>query len=523
MISLGDRQVPESFLTERIEEVLAIHGEDILDRIGTGHVSSVAYDTGFVARVSDMEGNPEFPQTLDWLIANQRDDGSWGSDQFHAYDRFINTLSAAVALKERDHSPDSVALAEAYLAQAIHELRDHDEGISSDHLVAMLMNEARKVRLDIPHEHNPHRGSNLLKKAYLSYRYVDKEHPLAFFVEILGRMPSQSRVTKKLQMDNGSIASSSASTAASIVFDPDPRRDHSHYHKLRYINETIDPDGGVRHFWDQDIWDRIYGLYCFLHVRSTERAYRENASVLLDQWRNGLSFGTHFSVIDLDDTAMGYRILAHVGQEPDPHVLDGFWKGDFWATYKIHDKGHVAPNIHALEAIAVSSHPEKDAYIDATIKWLRTKMIDGNHFIDHWHLSPAYPTTHAIFAFHLTEETLMERCVSYFIDTQNDDGSWGFISNGNGLGTLEETALVLQGLLYYNNHVESLDTEPLSRGVEYLLGNYPRADYPAMWWAKVLYAPRNMIDATVISTLMMYRQVAGVVSEGISLRNQEGG
>jgi hypothetical protein len=522
MISMGDRTVPETFLTERIEEVLALHGEDILDRVGTGHVSPAAYDTGFVARVSDMEGTPEFPQTLDWLVANQRDDGSWGSEAFHAYDRFINTLSG-IALKERDHSPESVAMAEAYLSEAIHKLKDHEEGVSSDHLVAMLMAEARRVDLKVPHEHNPHKGSNPLKKAVLSYRYVDKEHPLAFFVELLGRMPSQSRITKKLQMDNGSIASSSASTAASIVFDHLPRRDHSHYHKLRFIKETMNPDGGVKHFWDQDIWDRIYGLYCFLHTRSTERAFRDSAKVLADQWRGGLSFGSNFAVIDLDDTAMGYRILTSIGQEPDPHVLDDYWKGTFWATYKVHDKGHAAPNIHALEAMAVSSHPDKDADIDATIKWLKKQMVDGNHFVDHWHLSPAYPTTHAIFAFHLTEETLMDRCVSFYLDTQYDDGSWGFISNGNGLGTLEETALVLQGLLYYNNHVERLDTEPLRKGMEYILDAYPSADYPAMWWAKVLYTPKNMIDATVISAMMMYRQVAGAVSEGISLRGKGGG
>ena len=48
----------------------------------------------------------------------------------------------------------------------------------------------------------------------------------------------------------------------------------------------------------------------------------------------------------------------------------------------------------------------------------------------------------------------MERCVSFFLDTQSDDGSWGFISNGNGLGTLEETAFALQGLLYYDRNVQ---------------------------------------------------------------------
>ncbi|MCK5253371.1 MAG: hypothetical protein KAQ96_10485, partial [Thermoplasmata archaeon] len=277
---MNDRAVSETFLMDRLEEVISICGEDILDRIGTGHVSPAAYDTGFVARISDDEGSPEFPQTLDWLIANQRDDGSWGSDAHNGYDKFLNTLSASIALKERDHSPESVAMAEAYLSQAIHTLTEEEQGITSDHLVAMLMEEAKRVGLDIPHEHNPHRGANLLQKAYLSYRYVDPDHPLAFYIELLGRMPSQGRITKKLQMGNGSISSSAASTATSIIWDPAPKRDHAHYDKLRYISDNMYPDGGVRHFWHQNTLERVYGLYNLIHVRSTESAYKESALVL---------------------------------------------------------------------------------------------------------------------------------------------------------------------------------------------------------------------------------------------------
>lgn len=517
MISMEECTMPEAFLMDRLNEVLAITGEDIMERIGTGHMSPTAYDTGFVARISDPEGKPEFPKTLDWLVANQRDDGSWGSDAFHEYDRFINTLSACIALKEREHAPGSVAMAEAYLSESIHRLDAADEGVSSDHLVAMLMAEARRAGLEIPYEHNPHKQANPLKRAFLSYVYVDTEHPLAFFTEILGRSANQKRITRKLQMGNGSISSSAATTAASIVFDNDPIMDHSHFDKLRYIQDTMLPDGGVRHFWDLETMDRVYGLYNLIHVKSLERGYQESALKLKDAWgKNGLSWGNHFDVPDLDDTAMGYRVLTRVGHEPDPHVFDGFWRGKYFVTFQVHDRGQPGPNIHALEAIALSSHPDKDAYIDATLRFLRTKMIDGNHFVDEWHLSPAYPTSHAIFAFHLTEEALMERCVSFFRDTQNGDGSWGFIDNGNGLGTLEESAFALQGLLYYNQHVERIDMDPIRQGVEFILDNYPTARHPEMWMAKVLNSPENIIDSAIIGALMMYRQASGTTSNGYS-------
>lgn len=517
MISMNDRAMSGTFLMDRLEEVLSICGEDILDRIGTGHISPAAYDTGFVARISDEEGNPEFPQTLDWLLATQRDDGSWGSDIHHEYDRFINTLSASIALKERDHSPEAVAMAEAYLAEAIHRLEGAEEGVTSDHVVAMLLEEARRVGLAVPYEHSPHKHANLVKRALLSYVYIDREHPLSFFSEILGRHPGQGRISRKLQMENGSISSSAASTAASIVFDPDPVRDLAYYDKLRYLKGAMLPEGGVRHFWDLDTMETVYGLYNLIHVKSGERGYREAAMRLEGAWtEDGLSFGTHFKVPDLDNTAMGYTVLARLGHEPDPAVFDRFWKGRFFVTYQVQDRGQAGPNIHSLEALALSSHPERDRLIDATIRFLRTQMIDGNHFVDEWHLSPAYPTSHAIYAFHLTEEALMERCVSFFLDTQSDDGSWGFIDNGNGLGTLEETAFALQGLLYYNNHVESIDPSPLVRGIQYVLDNYPTAKHPEMWMAKVLNAPENIIDSLIIGALMMYRQTASDIGAGDS-------
>jgi hypothetical protein len=271
--------------------------------------------------------------------------------------------------------------------------------------------------------------------------------------------------------------------------------------------------------------ERVYGLYNLIHVKSFEKAYRDSALVLKDQWReDGLSFGRHFNVPDLDNTAMGYVILSRLGHEPDPHVFDRYWQGTFFVTYKVHDKGHPCPNIHALEALALSSHPRKDEFIDATLRFLRSSMIDGNHFQDYWHLSPAYPTCHAIFAFHLTEETLMERCVDFFIDTQRDDGSWGFTSNGNGLGTLEETAFALQGLLYYNQHVTSIDLDPVYRGIEFILDGFPSAHYPEMWWAKVLNSYHNMVESGCIGALLMFRQAdRGIDARGVRASLEGGG
>jgi len=502
----------EASLADRLDEVLAMAGPDLLSRVGEGHMSPAAYDTGWVARIADPSGSPEFPEALDWLVANQREDGSWGSEVFHEYDRFINTLSAAIALRQWGHAPEAVAKAESFLTSRISMLGEACEGVSSDHVVALLMNEAKGVGLDLPYDESPHERMGAVKRAFLAVAVIDKEHPLGFFSEILGRVPNQRRLARKLQLEDGSIMSSASATAASIVFDSDPRPDHSYYDKLRYLRRSMVDGGGVKHFWNLDTMEAAYTLYNLLHAGVRSEGYMALVSRLEEAWTTyGLGFSKLFPVTDMDDTAFGYRVLADAGKEPDWHVFDAYFHDDHFVTYRVETRGRPGPNIHAIEALAHSSHPDKEAMIEPTIGWLKRQMVDGRSFVDEWHLSPAYCTAHAIPAFHLTDEALMGRCASFFLDSQHQDGSWGFVC-GKGQekeGTVEETAYALQGLLYYHHYAEPVDEMVLRRGAEYIVDNYPTAAFPDMWMAKVLNTPRCIVDSLVLSSLIMYKRFAG--------------
>lgn len=80
-------------------------------RYSDGEVSVSAYDTAWVARIADANGSggPQFPRTLEWIVANQHENGSWGDDRKDwLYDRFIQTLACIVALKSWNHCPSSV-------------------------------------------------------------------------------------------------------------------------------------------------------------------------------------------------------------------------------------------------------------------------------------------------------------------------------------------------------------------------------------------------------------------------------
>ena len=73
----------------------------LLERIGQSDMQTTAYDTAWVARLSEFDPDLGLP-ALEWLCCNQLPDGSWGSAQPYYYpDRLISTLSAMIALSYR--------------------------------------------------------------------------------------------------------------------------------------------------------------------------------------------------------------------------------------------------------------------------------------------------------------------------------------------------------------------------------------------------------------------------------------
>src|SRR5574342_1151094 len=72
--------------------------EQLLNDTGTSVMSSLAYDTAWVARIRNIDTELS-NQALEWLSMNQLSDGSWGTRApFYYHDRVISTLSAMIVL-----------------------------------------------------------------------------------------------------------------------------------------------------------------------------------------------------------------------------------------------------------------------------------------------------------------------------------------------------------------------------------------------------------------------------------------
>jgi hypothetical protein len=62
----------------------------------------VTYDAAWAARVTGESGKPLFPECVQWLLENQKSDGSWGCQIQNYHDQLFSTLSTVIALKKID-------------------------------------------------------------------------------------------------------------------------------------------------------------------------------------------------------------------------------------------------------------------------------------------------------------------------------------------------------------------------------------------------------------------------------------
>ena len=83
----------------------------LLKTTGDGRISVSPYDTAWVAMIKDVGGcdAPEFPSSLEWIVHNQLQDGSWGDQKLSCvYDRLVNTIACVVALRSWNVHDDKV-------------------------------------------------------------------------------------------------------------------------------------------------------------------------------------------------------------------------------------------------------------------------------------------------------------------------------------------------------------------------------------------------------------------------------
>ncbi|KAL0435734.1 UNVERIFIED_CONTAM: Kolavenyl diphosphate synthase TPS5, chloroplastic [Sesamum radiatum] len=278
----------------------------MLQSMDDGEISVSPYDTAWVALVEDISagGRPQFPASLEWISNNQLPDGSWGDSRtFSIYDRIINTLACVVALKSWSIHPDKTDKGILFIKENIYKLEDETEEhmpIGFEVALPSVIQMAKKLDIDIPVDSPGLQEIYARRELKLTRIPRDIMHkvPTTLLHSLEGMPGLMWQKLLKLQSADGSFLFSPSSTAFALH----QTKDHN---CLNYLANHVQKfNGGV---------PNVYPVDLFEHLWAVDRLQR--------YWTNkGICWARNSEVQDIDDTAMGFRLLRLHGYE----ILQGF-------------------------------------------------------------------------------------------------------------------------------------------------------------------------------------------------------
>lgn len=493
----GEPRLPEA-APAQLRRAASELAREALRQLGSSRMGSVAYDTGFVARLTPLAPAEALVKgALGYLSASQHEDGSWGSPVHNVHDRALNTLSALAGLAGGGEGLHSRRIERGLdaLRALLPRLGAEPQLVGSDLLIPPLVERCADLGLAVDPKGWPYRKVGRFAQA-LYGRVLYSGHPVGHLIELTGRGGDPERMVSRLQaLPSGSIMCAPSSTAFAME-----RAGRVQAPLLAYLRSTMNADGGQRHFGPYEVMEACYSLYALrpsgiLRGPSAQGALRR----LREAWTpQGVAFSREFPAVDLDDSVLTALVVAAGGQAVAPDFLDAYASEDHFLCYLSDRRGAVAPNLHAIEALRVLDHPRRDALCEVALRYVRRKVRPDGSFLDHYSISPNYPTWHSIEALAGLDDRLAERAALFLAASQHADGSWA--PGPHAPSTAEDTAYALLGLCAWAARHQGEFADEVSAGADWLFAH--RGDAPlATWTAKVLYSPVTIAQAAVAGAL----------------------
>ncbi|MCL7021881.1 hypothetical protein MKW94_011434 [Papaver nudicaule] len=335
-----------------------------LSEMNDGEISISAYDTAWVALVEDIyeSGSPQFPSSLCWIIENQLSDGSWGDQHiFSAHDRIINTLACVIALKAWNTCPSMRKKGLLFIKQNMCKLDDANTvhmPIGFEVVFPSLIEIARSLDIDFPDEDSP-ALKDIYAKRNLKLTRIPKEMmhvvPTTLLHSLEGMTDLDWEKLLKLQCADGSFLFSPASTAFHI-----------------WVVDRLDRLGISRYFQSE-----IKDCVDYVHRYWTE---------------NGVCWARNSKVADIDDTAMGFRILRLHGHNVSPDVFRHFKKGDEFFCFHGQSTSAVTGmfNLYRASQVMFPGETILEEAKQYSSTFLRKKQA-SNELLDKWIITKDLP------------------------------------------------------------------------------------------------------------------------------------
>lgn len=482
----------------------------LLKEMGHGKMSSLAYDTAWVARLGEIDWNLS-SNSLAWLSAHQLADGSWGAEKpFYYHDRVISTLSAMIALTYRGRRAlDKAQIEKGLLALerittgATRGLQADPNGatVGFEMIVPTLVAEAEKLGII------KQQGDRILgrmkqlreqKMSKLGGMKISRFFTPAFSAEMAGLDGQNILDIENLQEKNGSVANSPSATA---YFLSQVKIDNEQ--ALNYLKEHVQ-NGGVPFAAPFDIFERAWVLWNLSLVESLtpeiENLLQPHIDYLEKAWKpgEGVSFSTSYTPNDGDDTSVVFDVLVKYNRKVDLEAVLGYEEDDRFRCYPLEANSSVSVNIHVLGALKQAGLGKNHPSVKKVIAYLKRSRHSKAFWLDKWNISPYYPTSHTIIACQGYDDEISQGAIDWILNMQKSDGSWG----AYGKSTAEETAYSLQALKYWQKHKGNIPKGRIDQGI-YWLKNNINLPYPPLWIGKVLYSPERVVTSAILSALLM--------------------
>ena len=486
---------------------------ELLKQIGPGRMSSTAYDTAWVARLGDID--PVLSnRAMEWICENQLEDGSWGAqDIFYYHDRVICTLAAMIALTYRGRRMHDKAQIDRGLDALEKITAGATQGLASDPngatvgfemIAPTLVMEAEKLGIvkqqgdRILGRMSQMRVKKLEKLAGLKIsRYVTP----AFSSEMAGLDGQAILDLENLQESNGSVGNSPSATAylAMSLKQNDSAA-------INYLHKWISSNGGTPDVAPFDIFEPAWVLWNFSLLSNLDEKtislFQPHLDYLQSHWddEDGIGHASEYTPKDSDDSGLVFELLSRYHHKVNIQSVLNYEEANYFRCFALESNPSVSANIHVLGALRQAGFDQNHPSVEKVLNFLRSAQLEDGHFLDKWHASPYYATSHAVIACQGYDDRLCSKAIEWIIQNQNAQGSWGYYKP-----TAEETAYAIQALIIWKRSKNTVPAESIERGINWLT-QHANPPYEPLWIGKALYCPELVVRSAILSAQALAKE-----------------
>ncbi|XP_044485621.1 (-)-kolavenyl diphosphate synthase TPS28, chloroplastic-like isoform X2 [Mangifera indica] len=373
----------------------------MLGTMDDGEISISAYDTAWVALVEDVNGSraPQFPSSLQWIAKNQLPDGSWGDNKiFSAHDRLINTLACVIALKSWNLHKDKCEEGMRFFNENISKIEnENDEHMPIGFEVAFpsLLEIARSLGIQVPEPDDSPVLQKIYTKRNLKLTRIPREimhnMPTTLLHSLEGMPDLDWHKLLKLRCQDGSFLFSPSSTAYALMQTKDDNC-------LKYLNRTVQRfNGGVPNVYPVDMFQRLWAVDRLQRLgisRYFQPEITQSMQYVYRYWtEEGICWARNSPVHDIDDTAMGFRLLRLHGFAVSADVFQHFEKGGEFFCFAGQSNQAVTGIYNLYRASQIGFPGEKilDNARQFSGKFLREKQA-AKELLDKWIITKDLPS-----------------------------------------------------------------------------------------------------------------------------------